>query len=217
MIRTRLGALVATVALGMSTSAGSAYAADRSVTAGGDYRVTMTATTPSGDYTSSAVVTFADAHLSAAQKVALRRQTAMRMSVPGIATGAPSKALIHCNKFYRFTDGNGAFTIQRNCASTKAPWGYRIGPTLCAVVVSPVREHGMVWTRNGALMPRQAPHTVGCTYTFHGTFNPAKIYDKATYVDLFDFTVNVGGHVGSARLTIRGSYTYVGPCSPTSC
>lgn len=127
---------------------------------------------------------------------------------------APSGALIHCNKFYSFSDSNGTYTIQHACFSATAPWSFKISPSVCAIVTSEVAETGMSWTRNGVTQSRQAPHVEACTYLFHGTYNPAKGLDKITYSDIFSFTVTGG----RGSLTIRGSFTILdSTCSPTSC
>jgi hypothetical protein len=135
----------------------------------------------------------------------------VRPSTTPTPAAAPSGALIHCNKYYSFPDANGTFHIQHACGSSTAPWGYNISPALCAAVVAPVTESGMNWTRNGVAQPRQAPHVVGCTYQFHGTFNPGRDYDRITYSDHFTLP-------GLGDLDIYGSFTLLGsPCSPTSC
>jgi hypothetical protein len=178
------------------------------------FAVTVTETSPGDEYGSSMTVSFPGGLGSKTQRAAVRREiTSFNQSKKG-----PSGAIIHCNNAYAFPDTNGTFSIQRSCSGTTAPWAFRIAPHWCAVAISGVAEHGMAWTRNGAVMARQRLHHEGCAYIFHGTFNPARANDKVTYIDLFDFTVDIAGNIGSARLTIRGDYTYSSsPCSPTSC
>jgi hypothetical protein len=126
----------------------------------------------------------------------------------------PTGAYLHCNKVYNFSDVNGTYTIQHACGGSTGPWGYRMSAALCGIIAGNVVEAGMSWTRNGVSQPRQAPHTVGCTYIFHGTYNPDRDYDHISYVDSFTFAVK-GGH---GSLQIYGDFTTVGnPCSPTSC
>lgn len=138
---------------------------------------------------------------------------------PTVAPAAPSGALIHCNKGYSFPDSNGTYTIQHACGGTTAPWGFKISSSLCSIAISPVSEQGMDWTRNGVRQPRQAPHpVVPCGYQFHGTYSPARDFDKISYSDTMTFRVSVGGSTGTATLNIYGSFTLLNStCSPTSC
>ncbi len=185
--------------------------------------VSVTASSRNGEYTSQSLVTF-DSPLSKAQQQAVEAQLGSATQVPmadalaSAPEAAPSGAIIHCDKYYSFVDGNGTFHIQRGCASTTAPWAFTIAPYWCSVAVSPVVEHGMSWTRNGVTQPRNSPHTQSCSYLYHGTFNPGRALDKLTYIDLYDFQVVIGGAHGNARLTISGNFTLASsPCSPTSC
>lgn len=209
-----LSTAAAAVGLAMPFHMGAVSADPGTGQAGPPFSVSVAATSPGGEYGSSLTVSFPSGVGSPSQQAEVTRTIA---SIASPST-APSRAIIHCDKRYAFPDSNGTFTIQRGCSSTVAPWGFVIAPHLCAVAISPVNEHGMAWTRNGSTMPRQAPHLIGCTYIFHGTFNPARANDRVTYIDLYDFTVNIAGNIGSARLTIHGDYTYSSsPCSPTSC
>lgn len=81
---------------------------------------------------------------------------------------APSGAFLNCNQFYSFADSNGKYTTQHACGGSTAPWGFKIAGAVCGIVTSPVAEAGMSWTRNGVNQPRQAPHSQGCAYQFHG-------------------------------------------------
>lgn len=131
-----------------------------------------------------------------------------------VRPNAPSGALIHCNKFYSFSDGNGTYTIQHACGGATAPWSFKISSGNCAIATSAVTEAGMSWTRNGVTQPRQSPHVVPCDYLIHGTYNPARDYDRITYSDTMTFRFSNG----TATLNIHGDFTLLGsPCSPTSC
>lgn len=103
--------------------------------------------------------------------------------------------------------------IHRACGSNKAPWLFKMAGPLCAIATSPVTEGGMDWWRNGNPKPRQSPHYEFCDYSFHGTYNPADIYDHVRYKDVLKFEIPDG----DAELTVHGDFTLVGPCSPTSC
>jgi hypothetical protein len=112
---------------------------------------------------------------------------------------------ISCLSSTRWWDDNGVYTYQHACGSSTCPWGFKISPTVQAIITSNVAETGMAWTRNGANRPRQAPHNVGKNYQFHGTYNPCQDWDTITYNDHFSFRVNVGGHTGNGVLNIAGN------------
>lgn len=134
---------------------------------------------------------------------------------PPVTDGqGPGGATIYCNRLYKFSDGDGTYSIQHGCGATSSPWGYKISSTVCAIVASTVHEAGMSWTRNGVAQGTQAFHDVPCDYQFHGTYNPDRDYDHIAYADVFTFLVK-GGH---GTLQIHGDFTTVGStCSPTSC
>lgn len=138
------------------------------------------------------------------------------VSQPPVTEGqGPAGTIIHCNRLYTFSDGDGTYSIQHACGATSSPWGYKISTGVCAIVASAVTEAGMSWTRNGVAQGKQSPHVEPCDYHFHGTYNPDHDYDHIAYADVFTFLVKGNGH---GTLQIHGDFTTVGsPCSPTSC
>jgi hypothetical protein len=104
----------------------------------------------------------------------------------------PEGATIRCDSYYQFPDENGVYTIQRACRSQSAPWGYRLSAYVQSIVVGNVHELGMDWWREGVKQPRNAPHTVGPSYIFHGTYTPVAQGIDIRYNDVFQFRHNVG-------------------------
>jgi hypothetical protein len=150
------------------------------------------------------------ARLTAAKTVRHRASTTP-------AAAGPDKALLHCNKHYQWSDSNGTFEVQHGCRSSWAPWGYTVSDSLCAIAVTPAREWGMLYSRNGVAQTNGTSHTEWCTYTFHGSFR-ASDYDKVQYHDVITFDVEAGGHHGTAQIDFYGNFQALGsPCSPTSC
>lgn len=129
-------------------------------------------------------------------------------------TSGPSGGVnLRCNYYYRWSDGNGTFTLQHACGGTTAPWSFKISSALQAIAASTVRESGMAWSKNGVSMPRQAPHVVAANYLFHGTYDPAPDGSHILYQDTFSFRHNVGGG-GDALVSINGDFrlTAIRPC-----
>ena len=118
---------------------------------------------------------------------------------------------IYCNSYDAFADANGRYTIQRACASTSAPWGYRFSAQVQSICVPyTVNERGMKWWKNGAAMPMNAPHSsMGCGYWFHGTYKPVANGSKVDYEDVFTFRHNVGSG-GRAVITVVGKLYFRG-------
>jgi hypothetical protein len=133
------------------------------------------------------------------------------------AAHGPQGAFLYCDHAYNFGDADGNFTFQHKCGGATGPWGYRLSAGLCSIVVSAVHEDGMAWHRNGRRQGTQAQHTEFCRYQFHGTFNPDHDYDFINYSDTFTFRIDVGGHVGSADLTVSGSFTSAGCRNRIAC
>ncbi len=137
-----------------------------------------------------------------------------RLSVTATPMAGPTGgASLRCNQYYSWADGNGTYTLQHACGGTTAPWSYRIAAPLQSVIVGNVSESGMSWTRNGTAMPRQAPHTVGASYLFHGTYNPAPDGSHILYQDTISFRHNISGG-GSGIISFNGDFNLssVPPC-----
>lgn len=127
---------------------------------------------------------------------------------PGGGGGAEP---LNCNQAYYFSDGDGTFSYQHACGGSTSPWGYRISAAIQKIIISSVHESGMCWTRNGAARGCQASHTEPKSYQFHGTFNPVHGGDYIAYSDIYTFTVEVGGDIGQATLSVRGYIFQKGP------
>jgi hypothetical protein len=116
---------------------------------------------------------------------------------------------LHCNHHRSFSDGNGTFSIIKDCGEKNAPWGYHFSAGLLAICVGPVSEIGLRWWINGTEKPRQAAHPIeGCGYSYHGTLHPAA-HDYMWYFDRFDFAVEVDGGEGEADLEIGGGIHFL--------
>jgi hypothetical protein len=148
-------------------------------------------------------------------KNALTTQTAPTQVSPQV-TG-PQGAYLYCDQAYSFSDSDGTYAFQHACGGTTGPWGFKMSSGLCAITTGSVAESGMSWTRNGANMPQQAPHVEGCTYIFHGTYNPDNDYDFMTYNDVLTFRIDISGQTGTATLDIKGSFTSAGCTNGKTC
>lgn len=98
------------------------------------------------------------------------------------------------------TDSNGRFTIDYRCdlSPKRLQWSYKLSAGVQAIVVGLVTERGADWWKNGAPQPRNAPHTVGAGYLYHGTFSGVPIGSGVDYQDYLTFRHNVGsGGTGS--------------------
>lgn len=138
-------------------------------------------------------------------------------ATPGPVTNlGPTGNRLLCNNFYRWSDANGVFTLQHQCRGTTAPWGFWLSSGLASHVVGLVTETGMNWRRNGVQQPRMAPHTVGATYTFHGTFSNSPDGTSISYDDHFRFRHNIGPG-GNADLHVFGSFVLTGTPPAPSC
>jgi hypothetical protein len=197
------------------------------VPAWGDSSGNTTTVTPSdaaaaGATSSILTVTF-DTPLNSTQLKAFNADLA---SVPlatqsaGVSSNAvagPKGAYLYCNHAYAFSDSNGTYSFQHACGGTTGPWGYRISAGVCDITITSVEESGMTWTRNGKVQGDQAAHLESCLYQFHGTYNPDHDYDFLTYADNYTFDVEVDGDIGSADLTLSGSFTSAGCTSGKAC
>ena len=103
----------------------------------------------------------------------------------------------------------GEFTLQHQCGSTTAPWGYQIAPQLRAIAITPVTEQGVDWTRNGVKQSRLSPHVEAADYIFHGTFPGSPDGTTITYSDHYAFRHGAGGG-GNVDISIKGAFTLTG-------
>lgn len=99
---------------------------------------------------------------------------------------------VYCDKEYIVRDSLGKYTVQRACGNSVSPWGWKMSAELQKYCASDVFESGMKWTKNGSNMPMGSPHTEGCAYPFHGSYNPVVKGDKISYDDSFKFRHNIG-------------------------
>lgn len=182
--------------------------------------VTVSHVGPNGVGDSVLTVTFAkplaSAKLAQVQSLLASQTEAPSTSMHNLAAG-PQGAYLYCDNAYSFPDSDGTYTFQHACGGTTGPWGYKMSSGLCGETISEVTESGMSWTRNGTNQARQAAHVEGCTYQFHGTYNPDDDYDFITYSDKLTFEVEVDGDTGSADLSITGSFTSAGCSSGKAC
>lgn len=128
-------------------------------------------------------------------------------SSPAPASARPARAVLKCNKIYIFSNTKNSYSIQHRCGATSSPWGLDLSSKLCSIVTSAVHEDGMRWSRDGVERAKQAQHTVGCEYYFHGTYNPDRDGDFISYADTFTFKT-VGN--GNGTLNVYGSFTTTG-------
>lgn len=154
--------------------------------------------------TSSAVVFYGRGGVAVTFSIRLpgKPPSVVTRELPGHG-GSP--APVTCNHHHDWTDSDGHFGYQHSCEGTTAPWTWQISAKVQAIIVGSVNETGMTWTRNGKLMPQQAPHVEGKNYVFHGTFNPLHNKDVLSFNDTFNFKVNVGGQEGSGQIIIWGN------------
>lgn len=129
--------------------------------------------------------------------------------IPVEGDGGSAKS-IFCNIGYTFGDSNGSFSLQRRCGSNKAPWGFKLAPSLQSICINgTVNEPGMRWVRNGQAQSMMAPHTgVYCNYQFHGTFTVSK-GDFVSYNDSVKFRHNLGSG-GNATVNFGGYVRFRG-------
>ncbi|MFI9029945.1 hypothetical protein [Streptomyces sp. NPDC053560] len=117
------------------------------------------------------------------------------------AAKAKGPATLRCDKNPHWSDAKGRLDMRFNCHHNTINWGYRISAKLRSVITGAVAERGASWWKNGKHMPKNAPHTVGKSYHFHGTFKPVKHGNHVQSQDHMKFRVNVGGQTGTGTLT----------------
>jgi hypothetical protein len=117
--------------------------------------------------------------------------------------------VMNCNVPNSWSDANGTFTLQLNCAAGTLPWGFSMSSALKASIIGLCSEEGMAWWLNGVAQPNNAPHpNVGCGYLFHGTFNPtSESYATVRYGDIINFNIDYEGIEGPASLDFGGKVT----------
>lgn len=122
---------------------------------------------------------------------------------------------IYCDRYYKFKDAFGVFTVQRACGTRAAPWGFRwkswVGDEMYGGIID--AEMGLDWSKNGSPQPRNGPHaSVRWDYLFHGTFrgpDGVTAGDKVRYWDTFLWTpsstiASNGGYI-KGRLHFRAA------------
>ena len=73
------------------------------------------------------------------------------------------------------------------------------------MAISPVRELGLRYWRDGAAPDQNAPHLEPVDYWYHGTMTRVFVGQDIDYQDTFIFRADFGGQTGTARVTIAGS------------
>lgn len=177
----------------------------------------VTVTSGNAQYSSQVVVNFATP-LTASQAQTVTQTIDSQLGAVAVAgSGATSSSIlapapsstyyypISCSSGDNlFTDSDGTFGVRNNCPYNVFNWHFRLSSYWQSVAISLVTETGMGWLRNGNSMPTGARHVDPADYLFHGTLNPVYVGDKIFYTDHFDFTVDIGGNVGSASMLING-------------
>jgi len=143
---------------------------------------------------------------------ALRRQIALLVGAPisaapaagpeGRRSAAPrGPAVLRCDRNPSWSDARGTLHARFNCHHHVVNWGYRISRKVQSVITGRVVEAGVSWWRNGRAQPRNAGHTVGADYLFHGTLKPVHHGDHVQFQDHMTFRVVIGGRTGTGSLT----------------
>jgi hypothetical protein len=179
---------------------------------------TSTTTTSTGTLQSVQDVTPADDVNSdqPSQAAAQATTSSVTPTAASPAVAGPQGSKLLCNKFYKFSDANVSYTVQHQCGGNTIPWGIKLSPALCSTASGLVTEAAQHWTKNGVTQKAQSPHTVNCSYQFHGNYSNSPDGTHIAYSGVYSWSVKGNGH---ATLQVYGSFTATGNrcTSATSC
>ncbi|GAA1083031.1 hypothetical protein [Nocardiopsis composta] len=140
--------------------------------------------------------------LTAEPTAALEAAPAAAEPFAAAAAGkAKGPATLRCGKNPSRKDGNGTPSARFNCRASTIDRGHKISAKVKSIITGKVHETGARWRRNGKSMPKNAPHTVGKNYHFHGSFKPVEHGDKVQFQDFMKFRVKIGGKTGNGTIT----------------
>lgn len=194
-MRSTIGTTAAALAAAACLLGGTARAADHE--ASGGRTVLDTARTGGGTHSRLQIKLTGRSRLTAAQR-GLLAQLGAELRTAGARQGT---AVLKCNKNPHWSDSRGRLDMRFNCRYSTINWGFKISRKLQSIITGPVHEDGARWWKNGKRMPKNASHTVGAGYHFHGTFKPVHRNAHIQAQDYMKFRVNIGGRPGTGTLT----------------
>jgi len=134
-----------------------------------------------------------------AEKPAVRAPT-LSVSTRSKNTGLPN---IKPNADRDFVRAEATLNIRNNNRAGTVNWGILLSASTRSIIVGNVNESGAVGYNGSLFIAKNAPHSVGSGYHFHGTFRVAQRPITFDFSDSFSFQARVGNTFAQGYLLVH--------------